>query len=457
MDIIIITSKNDRQTHLEKILKANIIAILVICILFVVVEVIAKKVIVAAMFIVLAAALVLLVQSLKKRASIDTRIMIVTIGQTAIAVVCSIVLGSVIEMFALFLASTIMSGIYFKKKVILIQAISTSVALLLLAIFAHQLIFSEGEVMAFIKCFASYNFGAAFVYLLVKWGGESIHESNAKTIEAEQLIETVNIKVQESNEMAQIKTALLDRVREGSDSVADTSGKLVDVSQSLQQSLAGQSEVIGELAETITSFSMQTGESAEAAQSAREFSDQAKVIIEQGHNEIASMVSSMEEITTASREIGKVIKAIDDIAFQTNILALNASVEAARAGAAGRGFAVVAEEVRNLATKSADSAKETAVLIESALNSIKKGTLIVQSTASSFDKVMVAVENNAQMMGKVEGMASEQKQIIDQISGKIKAISANISADTQTADKSLAISNSLSKEADFLLKLANSK
>jgi methyl-accepting chemotaxis protein len=161
----------------------------------------------------------------------------------------------------------------------------------------------------------------------------------------------------------------------------------------------------------------------------------------------------MNEINKTSNEIGKIIKNIDDIAFQTNILALNAAVEAARAGTAGKGFAVVADEVRNLASKSAESAKNTAVLIESALEAIDKGTSIVNETAKSLDEVVTGSESSAKIIQQIADASAGQARSIADINTGFEQITAVVHTNSATAEQSAAASEELSAQAQMLKSL----
>ncbi len=137
--------------------------------------------------------------------------------------------------------------------------------------------------------------------------------------------------------------------------------------------------------------------------------------IHRGNDQMNQMVQSMEEISNTSKEIGKIIKAIEDIAFQTNILALNAAVEAARAGEAGRGFAVVADEVRNLAGKSAESAKNTADLIEKSIKAVEQGANHVNETAVALADVVKNAEKSSQIIQYIADASEEQAASIAQV------------------------------------------
>lgn len=175
--------------------------------------------------------------------------------------------------------------------------------------------------------------------------------------------------------------------------------------------------------------------------------------IENGNRQMMQLVEAMNNITRASNQIRNIIKTIDDIAFQTNILSLNAAVEAARAGNAGKGFAVVAEEVRNLASKSADAAKDTTQLIENALLAVENGTTMVAQTEQSLDTIEKKAELVAKFVNEIADASNSQAVALSQTNSGIEQISSVVQDNSATAEESAASSEELSGLAESLRKL----
>ena len=174
---------------------------------------------------------------------------------------------------------------------------------------------------------------------------------------------------------------------------------------------------------------------------------------EKGSRQMDEMMTAVNEINDASGQISKVIKVIDDIAFQTNILALNAAVEAARAGQHGKGFAVVAEEVRNLAAKSAEAAKDTGSLIENSIDKANLGVRIAGETASSLTEIVSGINESSRLISDIAKSSEDQSMGITHINTGIDQLAHVVQQNSAIAEESAAASAEMSSQANALKEL----
>ena len=228
------------------------------------------------------------------------------------------------------------------------------------------------------------------------------------------------------------------------------SNQISDSSVVLSEGSTEQASSIEELTASLEEISVHTEHNAEDANKANELTSTVKESADRGNNQMQEMLVAIEEINTSSNNINRIIKVIDDIAFQTNILALNAAVEAARAGQYGKGFAVVAEEVRTLAAKSANAAKETTELIEASIEKVNDGTRIAKETADSLNTIVQEIDVVYEIINNIATSSNEQATGIDQINQGIIQVSDVVQTNSSTAEEAAAASEELAGQAALL-------
>jgi methyl-accepting chemotaxis protein len=251
-------------------------------------------------------------------------------------------------------------------------------------------------------------------------------------------------------EMVENNNQVISNIAMSSDQVAISSKQMSDSSIALSQGATEQASSIEELTASLEEISSQTRLNAQNAGQANELAETAKINAAQGNSQMKDMLNAMEEINESSSNISKIIKVIDEIAFQTNILALNAAVEAARAGQHGKGFAVVAEEVRNLAARSANAAKETTEMIEGSIKKADSGTKIAKETAQALSQIVNGIERVAVLVGDIATASNEQALGIEQINLGIQQVSEVVQTNSATSEESAAAGEELSGQALLL-------
>ncbi len=255
------------------------------------------------------------------------------------------------------------------------------------------------------------------------------------------------------NETIDSLNETLEQVQMAMDQVAAGASQVSASSQTLSQGAAEQASSLEEITSSMTEMGSQTSQNAENADSADRLVADAAGAAEEGNSRMEQMLDAMREINDSSKEIGRIIKVIDEIAFQTNLLALNAAVEAARAGVHGKGFAVVADEVRNLAQRSATAAKETTELIEGSTQKVDVGSKIAEDTATALQKIVTGVKKVNDLIGDIAASSNEQTQGINQINDALGQIDDVTQANTTNAEESASASEELSSQADHVKSL----
>ena len=272
---------------------------------------------------------------------------------------------------------------------------------------------------------------------------------------------TRQVHVEGRDEAARLLTALgsmtnalaglVGRVRAGSDSIASGSSEIARGNEDLSQRTEQQASNLQETAASMEQLSGTVRNTADIARQANELAVSASQAAEEGGRVVHDVVHTMEDIRVSSRKVNDIIGVIDGIAFQTNILALNAAVEAARAGEQGRGFAVVAAEVRSLAQRSAEAAREIKALIGASVGKVEGGSKLVGDAGRTMEDIVARVRKVSEMIGQISAAAGEQSQGIGQVSDAVSQLDQVTQQNAALVEQLAAAAGSLNSRSAELL------
>ena len=309
---------------------------------------------------------------------------------------------------------------------------------------------------------------AAGLLLAVLVGGSMIRQISQSLGNAVRITEsvaqgdlTVSIQARGKDEIAKLLGGLttmrdnlahvVSGVRSNAQGVASASAEIASGNNDLSIRTEQQASALQETAASMEELSSTVKQNADNAHQANQLAMSASTVAGQGGEVVAEVVSTMKGINDSSKRIADIISVIDGIAFQTNILALNAAVEAARAGEQGRGFAVVAGEVRNLAQRSADAAKEIKLLITASVERVEQGTQLVDKAGATMTEVVGAIRRVTDIMGQISAASSEQSSGVSQVGEAVTQMDQATQQNAALVEEMAAAASSLSHQAQALV------
>ncbi|MBQ8978297.1 MAG: hypothetical protein IJ080_00875 [Oscillospiraceae bacterium] len=370
---------------------------------------------------------------------------ILSLTELAVILSMSVIKHEVHTMFPLMLASLVVASIYYDIPSIIAHWVVMD-AVPLIGFFDMDMFYRGGTAEEIMKGLLGINIGAVLTLYLVRTSVRFITKVRESQETAEGLLDKVNAQMARTNSLMERQNDAVGKIESISGSLDSTALLMEQISNTLSAGAQEQESTISEISADIVGIVGEVRQGLEEAELASRTAILSTEKLHENNDEVKHMVEAMGEITDASHQIETIIRAIEDIAFQTNILALNAAVEAARAGAAGKGFAVVADEVRSLATKSAEAANTTSSLIEMSIAAVDNGTELAQSVADRMSDAIRASEQSSAHAKRIAELTESQLRSINEVRSKIDSISSVVSQTSQTSEESAEIARSVTGE-----------
>ena len=264
----------------------------------------------------------------------------------------------------------------------------------------------------------------------------------------------LGLLVHQLNDTTESLEQMITNMKQSAEAVSKASDEIASGNQDLSQRTQEQASALEETSAAIEELSSTVKQNADNAQRANQMSGKTREIVTEGNLVVKQTIQAMEVVTQSSKKISEIINVVDEIAFQTNLLALNAAVEAARAGEQGRGFAVVAVEVRNLAGRSADAAKEIQGLINDSVEKVQNGNKLVLKTGENLDKITESVQQMSDLISEISAASHQQAAGIDEVNKAVIQMDQVTQQNASLVEEIAAASQTMNGEAEELFNLA---
>ncbi len=393
--------------------------------------------------------LVFTVQKAKTNVKGDLTIYLITFAQYFMIAGFGMLSFEVIGSINLVASVIVMNSLYYNKKIVVTQWIISNV-IFVFCFILKDVFFAGISSSAILRSVIGFNFTILFLYFLLSWGIESLLDAQNKTKKADELVEEINIKMLENDEQSKKQKYIFENIKTRSDNLSKTSSNMLDVARDLSESSTAQEMILTELTSQGHLVMSEINVAKEKANESREIAVNSADRLKENNDNMQKIVEAISDIEKSSEKIISIIKNIEDIAFQTNILALNASIEAARAGSAGRGFAVVADEVRNLAVKSSAAANDSASLVNESIRSVKVGASLVKETAENMGEVINYSDLAAQNSQVIDELMIEQVANVEKMLERMEEIAGAIVRTSKTAEESNTLANEVTNEIEYI-------
>ncbi len=447
--------KNKSSVHsYEKILNANEIILFVGAFLYGGVYLFSGEIPLAILTVVAISILVVVLRYLKKNDKADLAVSVIAYTQLAVVLIIGLLGGEVAGGFTLIIAVFMANALYYRPNMLIAQLVCLNIYLLGTLFFMGTLYVGISTDFLFRAIFGL-DSAIVVLILLVKWGVASSEAVAKRELETQELLSQLNMRMAQSKESADNQQRIFEEIKRRSDNLFGASQRMLNVSQSISKASDEQSDIVDDLTSRSGSVVSEIKSAQQNAEKSRELAMSSAKKLEQNSMNMAEIVEAISEIERSSEKIISIIKSVEDIAFQTNILALNASIEAARAGSAGKGFAVVADEVRDLANKSSLAAKDSSVLVDTSVVNVKRGAALIKVAAQNISDVMVSSATTADNVNAISDVMVSQVQNVESILQQIQEFSFIINESARVAEENNNLASEVLSEVTSINKAIN--